>query len=66
MLRTILCLLFCVLAMTINLDDPNINVPMYIEHMLTIEMNNFTSLTEIMGAADNFRIEHGLPLQHNP
>ena len=66
MLRTILCLLFCVFAMTINIDDPNINVPGWIEHMLTIEMNNFTSLTEIFQAADNFRIEHGLPLHNTP
>jgi len=62
MLKFFLCLVFCVVAMSIDITDPNINVPFYIEHMLDLEPNNFTSLTELVEAANKFRLIHNLPL----
>jgi len=48
--------------MSIDITDPNINVPGYIEHMLDLEPNNFTSLTEIIEVANKFRLDNNLPL----
>lgn len=60
MYRTFFCLLLCVMIVAIDLDDPHLNEPGYLEHILSTE-HNYTSLTQLFEAASDYRIKHDIP-----